>query len=252
MKKMLFYVLLLSVVSFFSGCDKDTQGDIDLVFKARFDAEPFVALQSYDYYDGTTVLFQRFNFYIANAKLTSEDGDVVDLFEIDFVDFDAFDTDEEIETGYVITTENIPGGKYTQLEIGLGVPPELNLTKESDYVDTHPLGKASHYWSAWGSYIFTMINAKVDMDGDGMHDDAGLLYHAGSDPVYRTVTLPIDVTVAEESPGVINLDVNLSEMLKDGAEYIDPVAFPDTHDISNLETANKIMDNFKNSLSVQN
>ncbi len=252
MKKMLFYVLFLALVPFFSGCDKDTTGDVDLVFKARFGEEPFYALQQYDYFDGTTVLFQRFNFYVADAKLTSEDGEVVDLFEIDFVDFDAFDTEEEVETGFVITSEDIPSAKYTKLEIGLGVPPDLNLTKESDYQDTHPLGKASHYWSAWNSYIFAMINAKVDMDADGMHDDAGVLYHTGADEVYRTVSLNIDLTVAEESAGVITLDINLSDLLQDGDDYLDPILYPHTHDIANLETAIKIMDNFKNSLSVQN
>lgn len=252
MKKMIFYFLALGLIPMLSGCDKDTKGDLDLVFKARFGEEPLLMLEKYDYFNESKILFQRFNFYVANAVLTSEDGEEVELFEIDYVNFDDFDTMEEADAGFTITTEGIPAERYTSLELGLGVPPELNATKESDYQDTHPLGKASHYWSAWGSYIFTMINGKIDTNLDGLHDDAGILYHTGSDVVYRTVTLPVDVTVAEESNGVITLDLDLSALLKDGADYIDPIANPDTHNIENLETATKVMDNFKNTLTTKN
>ncbi|MCB0644770.1 MAG: hypothetical protein KDC44_24160, partial [Phaeodactylibacter sp.] len=126
-----------------------------------------------------------------------------------------------------------------------------NATKESDYEDTHPLGRESHYWSAWGSYIFSMTNAKIDTDGDGQHDDASILYHTGSDEAYRTAILNTQVAVLKDEQTRVVLSIDLAEILKTASgEPIDLLANPNTHDISNLTLANQLMDNFAASLEV--
>jgi hypothetical protein len=236
---------LLFIGFLFSACnDKDTTGNLDLNFIAEYDGEPFIVLEKYDYTDEVSLQFQRFNFYISDIALIDEQGDATTLLDIEFVDFDAIDTEEEAQSGVVIQIGEVPTGNYKSIQIGLGVPSDLNATQESDYSDSHPLGRDSHYWSAWNSYIFTMINGKTDTDGDGIHDDGSILYHCGSDETYRmkTMTVPIDIT--EDATTTLRFKVNLYQILKDGDGMIDVEAHPDTHDISNLELANKIMDNF--------
>lgn len=252
--KNLLSLLLLSTIFFFVACDKDPiqgEGTVDLQFTANYDGQPLVMLDKYEYNDSLDVLFQRFNFYIAHIELVPEgatNGEM--LREIDFVDFDAHDNADDAINGDWLNLTEVPEGRYTKIRFGLGVPADLNATGETDYPDSHPLGNDSHYWSAWGSYIFTMINGKVDTDGDGIFDDSSILYHTGADETYRTVELPIDIEVKDQGNAVISLGINLHELFREGATYMDILANPATHDISNLATANAVMTNFQNAIQI--
>lgn len=243
-----FLILLASV-----SCQKDKEefGTLELQFKSYYDGLPLVMLQEYPYNDTLDVLFQRFNFYISNVEIQEEgQSSLFQLLDIGFVDFDAVDNIASAEEGYVIQVDDVPVGAYNRLNIGLGVPADLNATKESDYPDTHPLGKESHYWTAWESYIFTMIAGKVDTNSDGVFDDSSIAYHLGSDAVYRTVNTAPSFEIKKGETTRITLEVDLHQIFKEGDGYMDIIAIPATHTIANLPQAIKASDNFQQALKV--
>jgi hypothetical protein len=255
MKQSLF-LLLFAMLLVFSACDKEPkpgQGQVDIQFLANFDGHPLVMLNTYTYNDTLDVLFQRFNFYIAHIELIPEGATSGKMLrEIDFVEFDEHDQVDEAINGDWLNLNDVPEGRYTKLRFGLGVPADLNATRETDYSDSHPLGKDSHYWSAWNSYIFTMINGKVDSNGDGVFNNSSILYHCGADETYRIVELPVDIEVTENGNAVISLSINLHELFREGSGYMNIIANPATHDINNLEIANAVMDNFQRIIQINN
>ena len=241
-------IILLAVAS----CDKEGKtGTVELQFRAFYDDQPLVLLQPYEYNDTLDIFFQRFNFYISNVLITEDKGtDEEELIDIDFVDFDNIDNLAASEAGYIIKIEKVPAKKYQSLHMGLGVPADLNATKESDYPDSHPLGKESHYWTAWESYIFTMINGKVDTDGDGVFDDSSVAYHLGSDAVYRTVDFLHAFEVEEGETTRIVFEINLHQIFKEGDGYMDIIAIPATHTIATIDQAIKASDNFQQAIKI--
>ena len=248
-------LLLTILLAFVAGScgDKTGKGDLAIQFLATYDGAPLVMLQEYPYNDTLDILFQKFNFYISNLTLLEEGSEKErEVLEIDFVEFDAIDDVAKAALGFVVLMEDLPAHSYKGLNLGLGVPAGLNATQESDYPDSHPLGKASHYWSGWGSYIFTMINGKVDSDGDGQFDDSSVLYHTGSDDSYRTKEIAHQFRVEEGETTTIVLEVDLHKLFldTDGVHYIDIIANPATHDITNKTITNLVMDNFQNALYV--
>lgn len=250
-RKSLLLLLPLALLLSLASCDKEGKtGTVELQFKAFYDDQPLVLLQPYAYNDTLDIFFQRFNFYISDVLATPDKGDDEELIDIDFVDFDAVDDLAKAAEGWVIKVDKVPAGNYRTLKIGLGVPADLNATKESDYPDTHPLGKESHYWTAWESYIFTMISGKVDTDGDGVFDDSAVAYHLGSDAVYRTVELPHTFEVEKDGTTRIVFNINLHHVFKEGNGYMDIIAIPATHTIATIDQAIKASDNFKNAISI--
>lgn len=246
------FALLLLLTAASCRKDKAEYGTLELQFKAYYDDQPLIMLQPYVYNDTLDVMFQRFNFYISNVEINS--GQSVDprqLIDIDFVDFDGVDNVAAADAGDLIQVEKVPTGAYDQLSIGLGVPADLNATQESDYPDSHPLGKESHYWTAWQSYIFTMIAGKVDTDKDGVFDDSSIGYHLGSDPTYRTVNLAHSFEIQKGQTTLITLAVDLHQIFKEGDGYMDIIAIPATHTIANLDQAIKAMDNFQHALHIE-
>jgi hypothetical protein len=250
LRKFILSVLAIAALASLSSCDKDPKtGDIEIVFKAHYDGAPLVMLGKYEYNDTLDILFQRFNFYISNVALLKEGNAArTELIDIDFVNFDEVDNLADAEAGYSILVQKVPAGNYRSIDLGLGVPEDLNKTQASNYPPSHPLGKDSHYWSAWQSYIFTMINAKVDANGDGLFDDSSVLYHLGSDAVYRTKTIDYPLQVEGGKTTRIVLEINLHEVFRDGATYMDIIANPATHDISNLTVAIKAQENLQQAL----
>ncbi|MBR9919419.1 MAG: hypothetical protein GYB31_01175 [Bacteroidetes bacterium] len=234
-----------------SGCVKEEEvGGLELNFKATWDDAPLVMLNEYDYEGGLKMTFQRFNFYIADVQLASESS-TEDLIDIEFVDFDNMASTSEAEAGYSFLVDNIPAGDYATFRIGLGVPADLNATADSDYSGSHPLARASHYWPGWESYIFAMINGKVDTDGDGQFDDSSVLYHTGSDACYRLVEYTFPVRIEADKVTDLDLVVDLHQLFEDGnGGYIDILENTNTHNIQDLSVANQVMDNFTQSLKI--
>ncbi len=242
MKKKSFFFALFALAAL-SSCNKEGKGTVVLNFKALYDGSPLVMMEPYAYNDTLDVFFSGFNFYVSNIRLIKEDGEPVELTDIDFVDFDDMDNLSLAQQGFTLSFPDLPSGKYKAVQIGIGVPMMLNETRASDYPSGHPLAKDSHYWDAWESYIFSMTSGKIDANGDGVFDDGAVLYHCGSDEVYRSKELTYAFTLDKKGTAVIPLKVDLHHCFKEGDGYIDVIAHPATHTIDNLTWAMKFMDN---------
>ncbi len=250
MKPKIFLFALLALATF-SACNKEGEGSIELNFKALYDGSPLVMMEHYAYNDTLDVFFSGFNFYVSDIRLIKEDGEIVELTEIDFVDFDDMDALSKAQQGYTLSFSNVPSGKYKAIHIGIGVPMMLNETRSSDYPSSHPLSRDSHYWDAWESYIFSMTSGKIDANGDGVFDDGAILYHCGSDEVYRSKDLNYAFELEKKGRVTIPVKVDLHNCFKETTGgYIDVIAHPATHTIDNLTWAMKFMDNMIEDLSI--
>lgn len=244
MKKIFALLFFLALFSQFS-CEPEPSfegtTDVELIFKGTYDAETLLIDTEYDF-NGTPIRFDQFNFFIGNVVLVKEivgNPEETELLEIGFVDLSFKPIDAaNAASGFVVTAPNVPIGDYSGIKINIGVPTDLNKTSWSDYGSGHPLRQASHFWSAWESFIFSKTEAKLDIDGDGGFTHK-LSYHTGTDEAYRTKFFATDITLEEDVTSNITLTVDAKMMF----EGIDVMVDNATHNLTDLSLINKVMDN---------
>lgn len=253
-------ILLLFITPIFlaSSCDDEglqtPSGEIELNFKAFFGDDPLVMYNStYDYDTDVKVFFEKFQFYLADVVLLGDSNTgEEELVEIDLIDFTGMQDQAAAEAGVTKNFNDIPVGNYTAIRLGIGVPADQNATQGTDYSDSHPLGIDGMYWSGWSSFIFAKIEGKTDSNGDGVHDDANLSYHTGTDEVYQEIVIPIQLMVEEnkKSP-TIGLDVNIQTLFQHDAGLLDIIENPGVHTDQHLHIAKAIMDMFQDAVSLR-
>lgn len=247
MKKLFPIILFASFLVFQYSCKPDPtfEGttDVELVFKGKYADEVLMINTAYDY-DGNPIRFDQFNFYISNVVLVKQivgNPEETELLEIDFVDLSFKPADVADATkGFVITAPNIPVGEYSGIKINLGVASDLNKTSWEDYGTGHPLRRPGHFWSAWNSFIFSKTEAKIDVDSDGSFSHK-LAYHTGSDDAYRTKFFAKDITLDEDATSRVSFTVD-AKMMFDG---IDVMTETGTHNITDMDLVNEVMDNLQ-------
>jgi hypothetical protein len=246
---------LLGIVTLFitGGCDKkdDTQ-TLQVTFKALFDNAPLVTNQYYNYAATNQIQFTRFSTYLSDLQLVDQEGDVVTLSDIEFVDFTPdFRTDEKAVD--VAMTFEVPARQYKTLKIGYGVKKELNAKRPSDYDQNHPLFKETEYWSGWRSYIFNKIEGTGKYLPTDPIDGIFLVYHCGSDKVYRNYEFGVDLNLSS-APANLEVAMDLKPLFFNNNEWLD-LSNPDNHITSNeaadVRVANILMDRFDDATKVK-
>ena len=251
MLKLLSFTALASLFIFASCEDEtpviETTGAVNLLVGAEFDDEPLeLTTKVYTYSEemGLDLRLTKFDFYVSDVALVSAAGNgETELEEIDLWDFTG--------NGVRRTYTNIPTGDYNAIKIGIGVPQEENATFCNTCATTDPLADASHFWQNWSSYIFAKIEGQLDSDGDGVTDDAGIVYHSGTDALYRTVTVPVDLRVEADGTTELNLSVDIKALFRLNDTMIDIEAVPATHTDQELTNTKIVMDNFATAFSAE-
>lgn len=253
MKKFLFPTLFAALLVF-AGCDgtKDITNpasDLTITFKAVYDGQPLEKYKTYPY-DNYEVDFIRFNAFMANIVLLDGNKEVR-LSDIEWVDFtpDLAPTNKALDVP--ITFKNVPGGNYTGIRLGYGVPPALNAKQPKDFAFTHPLSRENEYWLGWGSYIFNKIEGRVDLNSNGVFD-GGLIYHCGSDAVYREYTFDLPIKVEPGAAGLV-VEFDLKKLFVINGTWLDlkiPYNHITSNDFNDVVIATILMDNFGNATSV--
>ncbi len=223
MKKILF-LGILGMLLMAADCNKTvepTTGEVTLNFKGKYESEPLVMFaKEYDYEEGMKLKLQLFQFYISEIKLIGSAPDqttTVPLSDVELVSFKEVVDETAANQGISFTYDQIPDGKYAQIQIGLGLTEALNSTNPSDYTPPHPLD--DHYWSAALGYVYTKIEGNADLDGDGEYtNDGKLTFHSGHKSLYQELTFPIDLEVVGGEMRKINFSVNLKQVLDNGAD----------------------------------
>ena len=235
----------------FASCDDETPliettGEVILDARATFAEMPVTfTTEVYTYSEelGYDIRLSKFDFYASDITLVSADGEEVELDEIDLFDFG----NDSLTRRYT----DIPSGAYTALKMSIGVPQEENADFCNTCATTDPLADAGYWWQNWSSYIFAKIEGQLDTNGDGVTDDAGIVYHSGTDALFRTVTLPVSLTVAADAPAEIAFDVDIKELFRIDGGMIDIQAVPATHTDAELANTKLVMDNFENAFRVR-
>ncbi len=252
MRKSRTIISLLCLV-ILGACTEEPQVTVEtsslkLSFTANFDGEPIVMNEKTYLYNGNPIRFSKVNFYLSDLTLGGKE-----IIDVTFVDLTKTHTSEQAaEEGTVLSFSKIPVGAYNAIELGIGVPADLNRTKPSEYSTSHPLGSdnTSEYWEAWNSYIFVKIEGQYDSDNDGFdEDDVAFAYHVGQDEFYKKLsnksTLDLDIVAGEPTDLELRLDIKQLFTADDGN-----LLELETHDPSNqMDVMRLLMDNFKTALA---
>ena len=255
--------LLLLFVFSFSACDDDEQvealtSDILMSFKATYDNEPLEMLKSYTY-SGVPIQFLKFDFYIGDAVLAQNDnGSVIEseLSEVEFVDL-SFSTQQEAEQGVTLTTRAVEAGAYDGINLGIGVPPDLNSRSWEEFSGEHPLRSDTHYWEAWNSFIFAKIEGKLDMDNDGTFESS-FTYHTGTDQLYQNLIFNTNFNLEAEEEKTMSFTVDVQKLFRvndtdydaDNDGYVDLQTHQGVHTDQQLVLAGYVMQNFADALTL--
>ncbi len=246
---------LFAAVWTLSGCDGTTDpvlppsSTFTIKFNAMYDGQPLEKYKNYDYAT-YQVQFSRFHAFMSNIALLNGSQETP-LSEIAWVDF----FPDLVSNNYAVTVPlaiaNVPDGTYTGIRLGYGVPPALNALQPKDFVSTHPLSRENEYWLGWKSYIFNKIEGQVDLDKNGTFD-GGLVYHCGSDAVYREYTFNLPIKV--EPGATLEVEFDLKKLFTINGTWLDltnPYNHITSNDVNDVVVAKILMDNFGNATTVK-
>jgi hypothetical protein len=180
-------------------------GNLVLNWRLSYDDSPLVFFTPYEY-DNYEITFTRFTTYI--SELTLGDRPTDDRVFYATVGDSHVDVDQSAQ-GYSLPIAVAPG-TYEGLQIGLGVNPELNATRPSDWPSGHPLASSGEYWLSWTSYVFTKVEGTIDLDGDGISDRSFAL-HLGGDVAYQSISTEDTITIVEGEDTEIRIGLDIRD-----------------------------------------
>ena len=253
MNKVTYFFALLAL-AFLPACHEHDEGstaDFTVTFKSHFAGEQLTKYKNYPYgLAGIPLQFTRFSTYLSDIELIKADGSSYRLAEIEYIDFTPENASTDLSATPAITYKNVPEGEYTGLRIGYGVKPSLNAKDPADFDNNHPLAKEIEYWSGWNSYIFTKIEGKADSENNGSLD-ISLLYHCGSDAVYKVYELATPIHVHAGEPGIaVNFDLEKIFTMDDGSYYDIVTNFYTSNNPNDIIVAQVLMHNFEKATTV--
>lgn len=241
--RIFFLLFIASLFGATTGCNRDNDASkdaqLEFEFRALYDGADLRENFSYSY-GSHTVQFRTFTLFISDIEVI-RDGAATLLKDAIYLDFfpksSTSDQAEIIRHNFALEP-----GDYSAIRIGLGVKPEYNDRRPSDFPTGHALTNELEYWLGWRSYIFTKIEGAGDSNQDG-NMDYFTIYHVGGNPTYRTLTFPLDLRIKPGSNKVeATFDLKKAFTLPDGSLY-DMLNNPATHSQpTELTVANAIMD----------
>lgn len=247
--------LLIALVAL-AGCDGTPDPDLGprstftITFKALYDGQPLEKLKLYDY-DTYQVQLSRFNTFMSNITLLGGPAGDVKISAIEWVNFTPDLAPDNFAVPVPIAIANVPDGDYTGIRLGYGVPPNLNALQPKDFPPAHPLSKENEYWLGWKSYIFNKIEGQVDLNNNGQFDGA-LIYHCGSDAVYREYAFNLPITIEPGAGITVEFDLKDLFVLNGGwLNLNDPYNLITSNDVNDVVVATLLMDNFGNATTVK-
>lgn len=252
MKKSL--ALLIFATSFLlTNCNKEKESvsELTLKFNLFMGKSDFQFDTPYLYVSPMKFKLERIDFLVTNIKLHSDDNKVVDL-----KDQPQFFNQENMSN----ILKSIPTGNYKKLELSFGVPANLNTQNgadaiiATDYPATSALNPAnSMYWGWVNGYIFSKFEGRIDTDNNASFGDANDItfsYHPGNDDLFRTVELPINLTIEAGKTANLNLNLDLRTLFMNVRFDTYPTAHPNSNSGADFDEAKKLVDLWSDALTV--
>ncbi len=242
------FLLVVIVGSLFVSCDKSEPlagyGSLELVFKARYGTQPLVYATEYNYFDIGTILFSKTDFFYSNLKLLNSKDSIL-VTDVNYVSLMEHHTSIALaEEGLKIRYDSIPTGDFTALDFNIGLTPEQNKTKPSNYVSTHPLGEGTRYWAGWISYIFSKTEG-VFKNGT----DNPFTYHSGFDNAMIPLHFAKTIKIENGKKTSIQVLIDYKNMFNEGSVPMDIPSNPQIHNTSLLMLS--FVKRFNTSVTIQ-
>jgi hypothetical protein len=246
MNRLQYSFLILIVLAGFGSCKKEDKAivpnKLSIKFQTTFDGKQASIGQEFPV-DQVAVMFERFNVFLSDITLVRKDGTEKILSEIEFLDFTPPDDKTSIMEA-ITRTYSVADGDYTAIKIGYGVKPSLNAKAPSEFGSDAVLAKAAgEYWDSWKSYIFMKLEAKGQLDADP-EPEVGMIYHCGSDAVYRTGIKTINLNLSGGKAVDQLIEIDLKRIFYSDNQWFNVEAAPRTSDaLGDVKVASQIMNN---------
>ncbi|MEX2595578.1 MAG: MbnP family protein, partial [Salibacteraceae bacterium] len=184
--------------------------------------------------EGINVKILILKFYLANISITTNDGFVLHLSEMELLDFKPFDENINTPQWRNEKTYEIPVGGYSSISFGVGVPAELNDEDPATFPNQDPLSVYSNmYWNWASMYRFIILEAEMDTIGDGDFDH-DLIFHTGLDDLYRKdVQFDIDLNAKADKAYTLTLKIDWNTLFYNESN---PIAIKKEHITHTTET----------------
>ena len=246
MNKVKFLIPFLALFVF--ACGEKTEpgtGNLELNFAATYGGQPLATDGTmYDFENGVKLRFEEIKFFIAEIELTDKDGGTTSISEANLINLGGKTATTAVD-GQSINLSNIDGGEYTSIKFYIGLSERLNNTPPSDLSASSELHNVT-YWSDWGSYIFTTIAGKADLDLDGTPEQ-GLTYHIGGNQSVRSKSFPGAIFIQEGETPKVDFSIDLKDVFMPNGVAFDIETFNIVH--KNTDVMESLADNMTASLT---
>ncbi len=191
------------------------------------------------------VKYEELNFLLSNIELVREDNSVAKLADVSYVDF------VNTENSGASLFSDVPVGTYKALRFSIGLDSAQNEQDPSEIGDSDPRQKAQ-YWG-WMKYVFMRIEGKAQLANTSGGFNQLLVFHTGTDVLYRTITLNGPIVI-NEGDNTLQVNFELNKIFF-GAKPLD-IKLNDesfTHSEStsaSYHTAVNISDNLQQAFSI--
>jgi hypothetical protein len=195
-------VFLLVLTSFLVAACGTNKKNVSFEIQLNYDNVPHL-VGDVIFKSDTAVQFDLFHLYLSNLTLGNTLAE-----EVLFIN--------AMDSSSLNYTISLPR-KVSMLSFGLGVDSIQNSMDPTTFSTSHPLSSANAmYWSWASKYRFLKVDGKVNPTGSIGVDDDFLVWHTGTNSLYRTAMFEQDIRPGDHVILKIDLNVLLSSLsLKD-------------------------------------
>ncbi len=230
-----------------SSCEEDPkEGQLELIFKLRYEGEDLVMFDRIQYPDGRAMFIDRFTMFISSLELDDRSIKEVDFINMTLSHIDATSAAD----GYSYVIDKLPPADYTSISFDIGVPAELNAMKPLDFDRDHPLFQLNDYWDGWESYVFFKIEGKIDLDGDNQITD-GIALHVGADETLRNVQFDKSISIKDGETTQATIEIDLHTMFTIDGEIYNIDGTSQIHNLTQLPVAIELADRLQKTVEIQ-
>jgi len=252
-------ILVLSVLAsslLLTNCNKDKKdkfAPLKIRYSFNYGKSDFQLNNPNTYNAPQKIVFSELSFYVTNIKLYTSKNEVVDLSE-----YPQLFTPEN---NWEISIPKVPMGTYTKIELGYGVPENINTQNgkdaiiATDYPYNSPLNPSTNmYWNWANGYIFSKFEGKIDTDGNGSYNDSQDLmfsYHPGNDALYRTVSLSGNIDITNEDNNTLTLGLDMLQLISSLDFISQPFAHPVAPTGVEFEVCENLVNQWQSATSIK-
>lgn len=194
MRKYPLFLALLSTL-FLASCGG---GKDEITLEVRLVSGDQLVQPSSPIFKGDTAIqFDLFHFYLSQLTL----GDAL-AEEVMFVNIE-----DSATTNYTLALDK----RVSTMSFGLGVDSLQNVQDPALFDISHPLSSANAMYWTWASkYRFVKADGRVNYSGTLGTDDEFLVWHTGTNSLYRTLTFDTEIRPGDH----VVLTFDLGQMLE--------------------------------------